>query len=233
MRDGEGAHQAPDPGVPHQRRDPEFRQRQGRRALRPRRRDHARPRDPHQTLAADRAGAGRPASSTTSRAPRTRPRKNSSPTTRPISRATRSARTAPPCTIRRRASCWCRGSACSGWAPAPRTPASPPTSREAAVEGITDAEAIGRFTSISPKPTCSIANIGRWNWPSWARAKPCRSQARSRSSPAPAAPSAPPPRKAFAAAGAEVALLDHRCEAPRAEQAKAIGGTAHCDSNAT
>ena len=43
------------------------------------------------------------------------------------------------------------------------------------------------------KPTCSTANIGRWNWPSSARARICRSPARSRSSPAPAAPSAPPP----------------------------------------
>ena len=44
-------------------------------------------------------------------------------------------------------------------------------------------------------------------------------------SPARAAPSAPRPRKAFAAAGAEVALLDIDLR-PRPEGAKAIGGTA-------
>ena len=61
------------------------------------------------------------------------------------------------------------------------------------------------------KPTCSTANIGRSNRPSSARARSSRSPARSRSSPAPAAPSARRPRRAFAAAGAEVALLDRRC----------------------
>ena len=39
------------------------------------------------------------------------------------------------------------------------------------------------------------SNIGRWNWPSLARARICRSPARSRSSPAPAAPSARRPRR--------------------------------------
>ena len=38
------------------------------------------------------------------------------------------------------------------------------------VEGVTDAEAIGRF-SRSRKPTCSIANIGRSNRPSSAQRK--------------------------------------------------------------
>ena len=39
------------------------------------------------------------------------------------------------------------------------------------------------------------ANIGRWNWPSSAHARICRSPARSQSSPAPAAPSARPRRR--------------------------------------
>jgi rhamnose utilization protein RhaD (predicted bifunctional aldolase and dehydrogenase) len=59
----------------------------------------------------------------------------------------------------------------------PRSKASPAPKRS---------DASPRF----PKPTCSIANIGRSNWPSSPRAKLCRSRARSRSSPAPAAPSA-------------------------------------------
>ena len=51
--------EAADIRFPQQRRDPQFRQRQGRQALCARRRDHARPHHPHQGLADDRAGAGR------------------------------------------------------------------------------------------------------------------------------------------------------------------------------
>ena len=60
-----------------------------------------------------------------------------------------------------------------------RRHASPPTSRKPRSQ----ASPMRRRSGASPrfrKPTCSTANIGRWNWPSWARARICRSPARSR-----------------------------------------------------
>ena len=57
---------------------------------------------------------------------------------------------------------------------------------EAAIEMITDAEAIGRFEPL-PRPTCSMSNTGRWSRPSSAAPKRCRWPGRSPSSPAPPA----------------------------------------------
>ena len=58
------------------------------------------------------------------------------------------------------------------------------------------------------KPTCSTWNTGRSSRPSSARAKECRSPARSRSITGAAGAIGAATAKAFAAAGAEVALLD-------------------------
>ena len=88
--------------------------------------------------------------SPTSSATRRRPWPPSSTTTRPISRATtRASAAARRCSIRCRASCWCRGSACSGSAARKKDARIAADLAEAAIETITDAEAIGRFESIS------------------------------------------------------------------------------------
>ena len=85
-----------------------------------------------------------------------RRRSNSWTTTAPISPATRRAPTARPCTIRRRGWCWCRGSACSASGASVKEARIAADIAEAAVEGITDAEAIGRFTSIGEADTFDI-----------------------------------------------------------------------------
>ena len=87
-----------------------------------------------------------------------------------------------------------------------------------------------------PKPTCSISNIGRWNWPSWARARtlPLAGQVAVITGAGGAIGAAT--AKLFAQAGAEVALLDIDPKAAQ-EKAKAVGGSAiaiACDvTNAT
>jgi hypothetical protein len=58
-RKDRGRVDAPHPRLPHERHDPEFRQRRGACALQSGRRGDARPYDPHQELAADRARAAR------------------------------------------------------------------------------------------------------------------------------------------------------------------------------
>ena len=223
--------QAPDPGIPHQRRDHGLRERQGRRALRPRRRAHARPRAAHQAVAADRAGAaGRPTRGL--QAGRASGRAKIHRRLQSLFRAQQDAHQGARCTIRCRASCWCRGSACSAWARAPRTPASPPTLRKPRSK----ASAMPRRSGASrrsAKPTCSISNTGRWNWPSSARAKPCRSKARSRSSPAPAAPSARPPPRFSRQAGARSGAARYRRQGramkkPRRSAAGAIAIHMRC-----
>ena len=172
---------AADPRIPHQRRDPQFRQRQGGRALRPRRRDHARPCDPHQALAADRARAASRQARRLHSAPRTRPRKNSSTTTRPISPATSA-----------------RANGAAMHDPAPRVVLVPGlglfglgAKRQGRQHRRRHRGSRGRrhhrrrsdrtLHVDLAKPTCSTANIGRSNWPSSARARTCRSPARSRS----------------------------------------------------
>ena len=171
-----------------ERRDPQFRQRRGARALRPGRRGHARPHHPHQELAADRSPRPRPASSTTSEARRAtaaQAYRRALPAT--ISPATtRASAAARRCSIRCRAWCWCRASACSASAASKKDARIAADLAEAAVETITDAEAIGRFQSISEADMFDmrilVAGAGQ------ARRAPRsrRSPARSRSSPAPA-----------------------------------------------
>ena len=98
-----------------------------------------------------------------------------------------------PCTIRRRGWRWCRGSACSAWAVSAKDAAIAADIAEAGIEGVTDAESIGRFTSIGEADTfdmdywpLELAKLGA--------AKSCRWPGKSRRSPAPAAPSARPAR---------------------------------------
>ena len=126
--------------------------------------------------------------------------------------------------IRCRASCWCPGSACSASAARKKDAAIAADLAETAVAAITDAEAIGRFESISE---ADMFDMEYWSLEQakLGSAPGSRWPARSRSSPAAPARSAPRPRKAFAAAGAEVALLDLDETAAR-EAAKAIGGAA-------
>ena len=132
------------------------------------------------------------ASSKNSPAPRASGRANSPRTTATILRATTNAWAASsmssiPCP----ASCWCPGSACSVSAAPSAMRSSPPISPRRGSK----ASAMRKRSANSsrfPRPTCSIANIGRWNRPSSARAKIrkdcCRLQGRSSPSPAAAAP---------------------------------------------
>ena len=127
-------------------------------------------------------------------APRASGRANSPRTTATILRATTNASAASsmssiPCP----ASCWCPGSACSVLAAPNAMRSSPPISPRRGSK----ASAMPKRSANSnrfPRPTCSIANIGRWNRPSSARAKTrksyCRLRGRLLPSPAPAAPSA-------------------------------------------
>ena len=121
-------------------------------ALQPGRRGHARPHHPHQELAA--AGRAAPRRRQARRFPQraraTRRRMPSSTHYQALFRAQQRALRRRPrrCSIRCPASCWCRASACSGSAAARRTRRIAADLAEAAVEGITDAEAIGRFESI-------------------------------------------------------------------------------------
>ncbi len=74
----------------------------------------------------------------------------SSRATRPISRATtRASAASRRCSIRCRASRWCRGSGCSASAARKKDARVAADLAECAIETITDAEAIGRFESIS------------------------------------------------------------------------------------
>ena len=143
----------------------------------------------------------------------------------PISRATTPASAAKTaCSIRCRASCWCRGLACSASAAATKDARIAADLAEAAVEAITDAEAIGRFESISEADMFDW-NTGRWNRPSSASAeKPLAGQVAVITGAGGAIGAAT--ARAFAAAGAEVALLDRRSSRPRSRRRKAIGGAA-------
>ena len=163
-------------------------------ALQPSRRRHARSHHPHQELAAGLAAAGERQARRFARRRPASGRRIRRALSAPISRATTSAPAASsassiPC----RASCWCPASACSGSAARKATPIIAADIAEAWIEGVTDAEAIGRFESISEADmfdceywSLEQAKLGK-------RGKSCRSPARSPPSPAPAAPSARPP----------------------------------------
>ena len=196
------------------------------RALQPGRRGDAGSHHPHEELAADRAGAGgRQARRVQGRCAR-RGRELHRPGTAPISRATTRASAATrtrsiPCP----ASCWCRGSACSGLAAPPRrTRASPPTSPRPR-------------SRPSPTPRRSAASsrsreadmFDMEYWPpeqaklGAAARKPLAGQIVAVTGAGGGIGAAT--ARAFAAAGAEVALLDVKLDAA-IEQAKPIGGAA-------
>ena len=128
---------------------------------------------PHQDLAADRAGAASRQARRIQDRPRGRRRK--------LHRRLRRVFRAPQRARRRRqddarsrcpASCWCRASACSGSAASAKDARIAADIAEAAVEGITDAEAIGRFTVDLRSRHVRLSNTGRWSWPSSAQRKP-------------------------------------------------------------
>ena len=152
-------------------------------------------------------------------------REHSSTTTRPISRATMRASAASRSrSIRCRASRWCRGSACSASGRSKKDARVAADLAESAVETITDAEAIGRFESISEADMFDMeywsleqAKLGA------AKELPLAGQIAAITGAAGAIGFAT--AKAFAAAGAEVALLDID-EAGAQAKAKAIGGAA-------
>ncbi len=188
----------------------QFRQRQGRRALRQRRRHHARPHHPHQGLAADRCRA--PVDGKLDdfkRAAMRGGRALRGALHAPTSSATMRASAAPrrwaiPCPASR----WCRGSACSGSAHQAGRASIAADLAENAVEVHHRRRGDRHVSSRSPKPTCSIANTGRWSAPSSAPRSACRSPARSPSITGAGGTIGAATAKAFAAAGAEVALLD-------------------------
>ena len=192
-----------------ERRDPQFRQRRGGRALQPGRRGHARPHHPHQELAADRAGAGsRQARRFQARRAR-RGRATSSATTRPISRATtRASAASRRCSIRCRASCWCRGSACSGSAARKKDARDRRRSRRSRGRDASPTPRRSAASSRSPRPTCSTCEYWSLEQAKLGAAKERRSPARSRSITGAGGAIGAATAKAFAAAGAEVALLD-------------------------
>ena len=168
--------------------------------------------DPHQELAADRAARRRRASSSDFAARRRGGGGASSrPTIMPISRANnaRAGGSEEASSIRCRAWCWCRASACSALG---RTRQGCRHRRRHRREhdraSITDAEAIGRYERC-PRPTCSTSNTGRWSRPSSARrGEQAAGAARWRWSPAAAAASARRRRRRSRRDGAEVAVLD-------------------------
>ena len=189
------------------------------RALQPGRRGDAGPHDPHQELA---AGRGRARGRQARRLQARRARRGASlhrAATRPISRATtRASAASRRCSIRCRASCWCRASGCSASAARRRTPRVAADLAEAAIETITDAEAIGRFESISE---ADMFDMEYWSLEQakLGAAAESRSPARSRSITGAGGAIGAATAKAFAAAGAEVALLDldERCCAERSQ----------------
>ena len=186
----------------------EFRQRRGACALQPGRRGDARSHHPHQELAADRAARRKPASSTISGRRRARRWRTSSASTGPISSATTRAPAASrSSSIRCRASCWCRASACSGSA-ARKGCARRGRLAEAAIETITGRRSDRPLPVDRARPTCSTWNTGRSNRPSSAprQPKPLAGQIVAITGAGGAIGAAT--AKAFAAAGAEVALLD-------------------------
>ena len=210
-REDRGRVDALHPRVPQRRRGPQLRQRRGASRATPGRRGDAGPHHPHQELAADRAGAGEPASSTTFKQDaQRRGRETSSASTATYFDANnaRVRRRSRRRSIRCRASCWCRGSACSASAAPKKDARVAADLAEAAIETITDAEAIGRFRSISRsrhvRHGILVARAGQARQAAeQAARRPDRGghrRGRRRS--------APRPRSAFAAAGAEVALLD-------------------------
>ena len=134
-----------------ERGDPELRQRRGARALQPGRRRDARPHHPHQELAADRAGAGsrqarrlQGGRAGGGRGLRRRlPRLFRAPTTRASAAPRSELDPLPRVVLVPGLGLFGLGRSDEGRA------RSPPISPRAAVETITDAEAIGRFESIS------------------------------------------------------------------------------------
>ncbi len=151
--------------------------------------------------------------------------------TRPISRATtRVAAGESGCSIRCPAWSWCRGSACSASAARKPTRASPPTSprRRSRPSRMRRRSAA---SSRSTKPTCSTSSTGRSSRRSSAKApeKPLAGQVAVITGAGGAIGAAT--ARAFAAAGAEVALLDVDLAAAE-KRAKEIGGAARalaCD----
>ena len=200
-------------------------------AAQPGRRGDAGSHHPHQELAAGLAGAAaRQARRLRARGTRggERFRRALSPIFRAVTTtaSAASSRNSIPCP----ASCWFPGSVCLDSAapsamrssppilPRNGSPSSPAPKRSAA-------------SSRSPRPTCSTANIGRWNRAKLGARKepPLAGQIAVVTGAAGAIGAAT--AKAFAAAGAEVALLDLNLAAAR-EKAEAISATAlavQCD----
>ena len=215
--------QTPDPGIPHQRRHHELRERQGRRALRPRRRAHARSRAAHQAVAADRAGAAGGPSSKTSSRPRKGPRGKFIADYKAYfernKTRTKGAMLDPAPRV-----VLVPGLGLFGMGTSAKDARIAADIAEAAVEGISDAEAIGRFTSVGEADIfdleywpMELAKLGA------RKALPLEGQVAVITGAGGAIGAAT--AKVFAAAGAEVALLDIDLKAAT-EKAKAIGGSA-------
>ena len=190
-------------------------------------RGDAGPRHPHQELAADRAGAGGRQARRLQGARARRASQASSPATqayfeRNIARLEPTARS---CSIRCRASSWCRGSACSASAAARGRARSPPTSpRPPSPSSPTPRRSAS--SSRSASSTCSSANTGRSEQAKLGAGDGAAAgRRRSPSSPAAAAAIGAATARAFAAAGAEVGAARRR-RGRGAGKAQAIGGSA-------
>ena len=128
---------------------PQFRRRQAGDALRPGRRGDARPRHPHQALAADRAGAGGRQARRLQERGASRQSRRSPPTTRPTSSATsRVSGNRGSCSTRCRGSILVPGLGLFGLGRSKADARIAADIAEAAVAVITDAEATGEFQSI-------------------------------------------------------------------------------------
>ena len=163
---------------------------------------------------------------------RARPQPNSSTTTRPISRATTTASAGPrPCSTRPRASILVPGLGLFGLGRTKKDARVAADLAEAAVEAITEAEAIGRFSPIGEADMFDVRILVAGTGQARRRRRNCRSPGRSRSSPAQPAPSAlrrrrrsPPPAPKW-----PCSILDG---SGSGRGAKSIGGTAlsvRCD----
>ena len=209
IKDGslEGAWRRLDPRFPRQRRDPQFRQRQGRGALQPGRCRHAGHHHPDQehTAPAPAAGCGQDRGIRAGHARRRIGLHGQlqglfRPSERPRRRHQNDARSAAAC----RAGA---GARTVRLGRSKKDAAIAADLAEAAIECITDAEAIGRFRSISED---DMFDVEYWSWsrPSSARPNRCRSRVRSWSITGAGGAIGAATAKAFAAAGAEVALMD-------------------------
>ena len=202
-----------------------FRQRRGACALRPGRRGDAGPHHPHQELAADRAGAGGRQARRLQAGRAGRGRRTSSAGTGPTSQPNNArvggdrkrARSPAP-----------RG---AGAGPRPVRPwryrqgraRSPPTSPRPRSTRSLDAEAIGRFESISRSRHVRHGVLAARTGQARQGARASRSPARSWRSPARAAGSAPRPR-APSRRPAPRSRCSTSSSTPRSTQAKPIGG---------